>query len=117
MKIHAACWCDGGVTQRSRRGSLADIAVQTAKRRAGKALLRHVYVGNTPLDTVYSFEYLGARMQCDGADNADVRHRMAIAQTAFRSLSSIIMGRPPVVARVEAEDVPACWVFDADTRI
>ena len=41
LKIHAARWCDGGVTQRSRRGSLADIAVQTAKRRAGKALLRH----------------------------------------------------------------------------
>ena len=28
-------------------------------------------------------------MQCDGADDADVRHRMAIAQTTFGSLSSI----------------------------
>ena len=27
------------------------------------------------------------------------------------------MDRPPVVARVEAEDVPACCVFDAYTRI
>ena len=48
-----------------------------------------VYVSNTPLENVYSFEYLGARMQCDGADDADVRHRMAIAQTTFGSLSSI----------------------------
>ena len=88
LKIHAARWCDGGVTQRSCRGSLADRAVQTAKRRAAEALLSQVYVGNTLLKNVYSFEYLGARMQCDGADT-DVRHRMAIAQTTFGSLSSI----------------------------
>ena len=37
-----------------------------------------------------SFEYMGARMQCDGADDADVRHRMAFAQTIFGSLSSIL---------------------------
>ena len=86
LKIHAARWCDGSVMQRSRRGSLADRAVQTAKRRAAEALLSQVYVGNTPFENVYSFEYLGARMQCDGAD---VRHRMAIAQTTFGSLSSI----------------------------
>ncbi len=30
LKIHAARWCNGGVTQRSRRGSLADIYVQSA---------------------------------------------------------------------------------------
>ena len=89
LKIHAARWCAGGVMQRSRRGSLVDRAVQTAKRRAAEALLSHVYVGNTPLENVYSFEYLGGRMQCDGADDADVRHRMAIAQTTFGSLSSI----------------------------
>ena len=72
--------------QRSRRCSLADRAVQTAKRRAAEALLSQVYVGNTPLENVYSFEYLGARMQCD---DADVRHCMAIAQTTFGSLFSI----------------------------
>ena len=69
--------------------SLADRDVQTAKRSAAEALLSQVYVSNTPLENVYSFEYLGARMQCDGADDADVRHRMAIAQTTFGSLSSI----------------------------
>ena len=89
LKIHAARWCDGGVTQRSRRGSLADRAVQTAKRRAVQALLSQVYYGNTPLENVYSFEYLGVRLQCDGADGSDVRHRMAIAQTTFGSLSTI----------------------------
>ena len=80
--------------------------------RAAEALLNQVYVGNTPLENVYSFEYLGARMQCDGADDVDVRHCMAIAQTTFGSLSSISTD-----ARVEAEDVPACGVFDADKRI
>ena len=115
LKIHAARWCDGGVTQRSRRGSLADRAVQTAKLRAAEALLNQMYVSNTPLENVYSFEYVGSRMQCDDADDAHVRHRMAIAQSTFGSLSS--MDRPPVAVRVEAEDVPACCVFDADTRI
>ena len=28
-------------------------------------------------------------MQCDGTDDADVRHRMAISRTTFGSLSSI----------------------------
>ena len=46
-------------------------------------------------------------MQCDGTDDADVRYRLALQH----------MDRPPVVVRVEAEDVPACCVFDADTRI
>ena len=61
-----------------------------------------------------SFDYLGGggRMQCD---EADVRHRIAIAQTTYGSLQH--MDRPPVVAFVKAEDVPACCVFDADTRI
>ena len=61
--------------------------------------MNQVYVGHTSLDNVYSFEYLGARMQCDGADDAGVRHRMAIAQTTFGSLSRIIMDIPPVLAR------------------
>ena len=89
MKIHAARWCDSGVTQRSRRCSLAYRTGQTAKRRAAEALLSQVYVSNTPLENRYSFEYMGARMQCDGADDADVRHRMAIAQTTYGSLFSI----------------------------
>ena len=116
LKSHASCWCGGGgVTQRSRRGSLADRAVQTAKRRAAEALLSQVYVGNTPLENVYSFEYLGARLQCDGDDDADVRYRMAIADDIRLALQH--MDRPPVVACVEAVDVPACCVFDADTGI
>ena len=80
---------DGGVTQRSRRGSLADRAVQT-KRRAAEALLSQIYVSDIPVENVYSFEYLGARMQCDRADDADVRHRMnGHPQTTSGSLSSI----------------------------
>ena len=88
-RIEDPRWCDGGVTQRSCRGSLANRAVQTAKRQAAEALLSQVYVGNTPLENVYSFKYLEVRMLCDGADDADDRHRMSIAQTTFGSLSSI----------------------------
>ena len=82
--------CVYGNKKNSVCGHYLGIYVQTAKRRAAEALLSQVYVGNTPLENVYSFEYLGARMQCDGVDDANVRYRMAIAQTTFGSLSSIL---------------------------
>ena len=43
------------------------------------------------LDNVYSFEYLGSRLQRDGDDEADVCYRMVIAQAAFTSLSHLWM--------------------------
>ena len=70
-----------------------------------------MYVGNITLENVYSFENLGAIMPCDGVDDADFRHRLAIAHTTFGSRSSI-MDRHPVVERVEVEDVPSyAWTL------
>ena len=89
LNIHMARWCDGGRTQRSRRGTLTDTAVKTAKRRAAEATLDKVNIGDDVLDNVLTFEYLGSRLQCDGDDQVDVRHRMDIAQTAFGSLSHL----------------------------
>ena len=86
-----ARWCDGGRTQRSRLGTLTDKAVKTAKRRAAEATLGKVQIENNVLDNVYSFEYLGSRLQCDGDDEADVRYRMDISQAAFASLSHLWM--------------------------
>ena len=82
LSIHMARWCGGGRTQRSRLGTLTDKAVKTAKRRAAEATLGKVQSENNVLDNVYSFEYLGSRLQCDGDDEADVRYRMDIAQEA-----------------------------------
>ena len=48
-----------------------------------------MHVGTTALENVHYFEYLGAKLQCHGSDEADVLHRMAIAQTTFGSLSNI----------------------------
>ena len=89
LRIHMARWCDGGRTQRSRVGTLTDKAVKTAKRRAAEATLGKVEIDNNVLDNVYSFEYLGSRLQGDGDDEADVRYRMDIAQAAFTSLSHL----------------------------
>ena len=83
--------CVHGRTQRSRLGTLTDKAVKTAKRRAAEATLGKVQIENNVLDNVYSFEYLGSRLQCDGDDEADVRYRMDIAQAAFASLSHLWM--------------------------
>ena len=87
-----ARWCDGGCTQHSRLGTLTDKAVETAKRRAAEATLGKVQIEkNVLLDNVYSFEYLGGRLQCDGDDEDDVRYRMDIAQAAFASLPHLWM--------------------------
>ena len=74
-----ARWCDGGRTQRSRLGTLTDKAVKTAKRRVAEAAL----------DKVLQFEYHGSQLQGDGDDEADVRHRMDVAQASFGSHSHL----------------------------
>ena len=84
--IHQGRWCDGGMTVKSRKGSLADKTVQKQKRKAHENELDQVKI-DEPLDNVYSFQYLGSRIQCDGDERADVEYRMAIAQTTFNSLS------------------------------
>ena len=56
-----------------------------------EATLGKVKIENNVLDNVYSFEYLGSRLQGDGDDEADVRYRMDIAQAAFPSLSHLWM--------------------------
>ena len=43
-------------------------------------------IGNDVLENVLNFEYIGSRLQCDGDDQVDVRHRMDIAQAVFGSL-------------------------------
>ena len=79
LTIHRARWCDSGRTQRSRRGSLTDKAVKTAKRQAAEATRDKIYIGNEPPENVLTFAYLGSRLQHDGDDEADVMHRMGIA--------------------------------------
>ena len=46
-----------------------------------------VTIEGQAIGNVYSFEYLGSRMKCDGDDKADVRFRIEISQATFRSLS------------------------------
>ena len=87
LKMHMARWCDGGRTQRSRVGSLTDKAVKSSKRREDEAPLDKVVIGSDPpLENVPLFQYLGSRLQ---SDEADVDHRLEIAQSAFSSLSHL----------------------------
>ena len=46
---------------------------------------KRIVIEGQQLENVYSFEYLGSRMQCDGDDRADVKYRMDIAQARFSS--------------------------------
>ena len=89
LAIHQGRWCDGGKTVRSRRGSLADKTVQHMKRKQYEDSLGHVSLEGQELDNVYTFEYLGCRIQSDGDEKADINYRMTIAQTVFNSLSHL----------------------------
>ena len=92
LSIHRARWCLQDPSQantRSRLGSLADKAAKKQKRIAHEQTLGVVAIEGQPIENVYSFEYLGSRMQCDRDDKADVCYRMEIAQATFSSLSQI----------------------------
>ena len=87
LAIHIGRWCDGGKTVRSRKRSLADKKLQHKKRKEHENELPHVILEGQQLENVYSFEYIGSRIQCDGNETADVEYRMTIAQNLFNSLS------------------------------
>ena len=90
FRVHMARWCDGGRTQRSRIGTLTDKAGKTAKRRVTEAAMDRLYVATSPSTTSYISSILvGSQLQGDEDDEADVRHRMGVAQAAFGSLSHL----------------------------
>ena len=45
-----------------------------------RGLLNYVHGGNTALENLNYFEYLEAKLQCDGSDEAAVLQRMVIAR-------------------------------------
>ena len=55
-----------------------------------EASLDKVVIGSDPpLENVPHFQYLGSRLQGDGSDEADVGHRLEIAQSEFSTLSHL----------------------------
>ena len=86
LAIHRTRWCTNGTQIRSRKGSLADKAVQHKKRKLAEAQRDRVNIEGEDLENVHSFQYLGSLIQGDGDDKADVTHRMHIAQARFSSL-------------------------------
>ena len=118
LKMHMARWCDGGRTQRSRVGSLTDKAVKSSKRRAAEASPDKVVIGSDPpLENVPHFQYLGSRLQGDGSDEAEVDHRLEIAQSAFSSLSHLWADWSPTIANNETPAVPSLCVLVPHTLL
>ena len=112
LSIHRARWCDGGLTLRSRKGSLADKMVKHAKRKEKENERDHVWLDGNEIDNVYNFEYLGSRVQSDGDDEADIRHRMAIAQSVFGSLSHMWLDhRLPRSMKIRLYRLAVCSTF------
>ena len=110
-KVHKARWCDGR-RNRSRAGTLSDKAVQLAKRKAIEAARQQVVINGEPIDNVYSFVYLGSHVQCDGDDEADVKHRMDIAQAIFSKLWHIWTDhRLPVALKLRLYCAGICSTF------
>ena len=81
MLIHLKVHCGKG-KKLSRKGSLADKAVQQAKRKEAENARQHVAMEGRQIENVYDFIYLGCKTQADGDCMADVKHRSVIAQAA-----------------------------------
>ena len=112
LAIHIGRWCDGGKTIRSRKGSLADKKVQLHKRKELEHNLPHVTVEGQQLENVYTFEYLGSRIQCDGDESADVEHRLIIAQNVFNSLHHMWADhRLPISMKIRLYRTAVCSSF------
>ena len=86
LSVHRARWCRPSQPLVSRRCQLADKAVKLSKRKASAALLPPVILEGEPLEAAYQFDYLECRFTSDGADAANIRHRIAIAGERSRSL-------------------------------
>ena len=85
-------WCLGDPAEaetRSRVGTLADKAVKKSKRVEHEKTLEKVAVEGQEIDNIYTFEYLGSRVQSDGEITSDVKFRMDIAQATFSSLHHV----------------------------
>ena len=89
LRVHSSRFCDKRRRPRSRKGTLADKAVQLAKRKHEQSQRPQVIINGHAIENVYFFVYLGSLLQCDGDDLADVAHRMQIAQAVFSELSHI----------------------------
>ena len=62
LNIHRARWCRPDGPERSRKGSLADVAVKRAKRAEQASQQPRVSVNGHELDNVLRFDYLGCRL-------------------------------------------------------
>jgi len=112
LNIHCARWCDPDGPIRSRKGSLADRAVQLAKRKEQAAQQDPVYINGEQIDNVLQFEYLGCRLSGDGDESADVSYRMAIAQARFNSLYNIWYDhRVPRALKINLYAASVCSTF------
>ena len=89
LKIHRARWCSPDGPERSRKGSLADKAVEHTKRVKQTSEQPRVSINGHVLENVLTFDYLGCRVSGDGDERADVDHRMNIAQSRFSGLWNI----------------------------
>ena len=114
MRIHQGRrFCDPKRKKpRSRAGTLADKAVQRKKRQEKEAEHQHVNINGEEIENVPSFKYLGSLVPNDGDDEADVKHRMDIAQSVFSSMFHIWKDhRLPVTMKLRLYICAICSTF------
>ena len=89
-----------------------DDAVQRKKRQEKEVEHQHVHINGEEIENVPSFEYLGSLVPNDGDDEADVKHRMDIAQSVFSSMFPIWKDRRlPVSMELRLFICAACLTF------
>ena len=84
--IHKARWCASEHSERSTKGTLADIYVQRKKREDIAAVKPPVVLGSDAVENVHMFMYLGSVMWGGGSTVEDTERHIQLATTKFSAL-------------------------------
>ena len=109
--------------KRKWHGSTAAKDTKTQMRKAAQDAKPHVKLGETDIDNVWVFKYLGSRFRADGSHLEDIKARIAIAMTTAGKMRSIWASRStPLPLKLRIYKVGVCskltygseaWCLDA----
>ena len=103
LSVHQGRWCKKrkNAKKPSRKGTVADRVVQRMKTEKHQESLAKVQIGQSDLENVYTFVYLGGAIACDGDPEVAVRHRVNVACGRFGEYRNVLVtAKLPISTRL-----------------
>jgi len=95
LKMHRDRWGEtcrriaAGLAEQKFANRMSNRIVKHQKLEQVQKNLPCVRLGNEPLENVFTFDYLGNKVQADGAAYKDMEYRFGIARTRFKGLMNV----------------------------